>query len=202
VIVRFTGTVTQAADPGGLSDGSIVVGTSVSGELRYDDAMETEFLFPPHEVDWFNFPGSISLQAGNYALRSDDPGITLEDFAPAGTGTDLFNPVSRVVPAVNAHGSDTEMQFGFLLQDSTRLALSSLELAAVRYDLERWDAQSFIAFELYSPTAGEFLPLIRFDSLTRVPEPPMGAPSAVAILVVALRRREWRHHLSSQRNSS
>ena len=79
VTVMFSGTLDQVSDPGGLSGGSIGVGTMFSGTLRFDGMPPDEFLSSP-AIGVFRFPapmGSLMIGAENLAQSSGTRGIVI-----------------------------------------------------------------------------------------------------------------------------
>jgi len=186
ITVGFTGTVLEADDPEGITNGSVGVGAPVTGSLTFDDNVLPNSPGFPNLVTYSipTPPSSMTIHAGSYTLDAAGLNATVVDYAP------LDDPYSDVFQILTTHpypgglpgvtGANASAHFGLVLADSTRNALSSGTLAAVPLTLAAWNSAE-IDFGFDTDT-GSFQTVIRIDSL---PEPSVFALALAACALFA-----------------
>jgi hypothetical protein len=181
VIVTFSGTVLEADDSDGITDGSVHVGTAVSGTLTFDRAAPATSLDANFGVfDLTTPPAALHIDAGSYSLSaSAGIQITTADFGPADAPyNDVFQALTVLPNPAGVAGANPQAGFGLVLADAARTALGSPALTGVPFVLGAWSTPD-IAFRLLSDT-GEFNTVIQVQSLA--PEPGLFALAGVGIL--------------------
>lgn len=184
ISLLFTGTIDEANDENGVTDGSIAVGAEFSGSVSFDDAATDLDSDTGHGQYLFDSaPWTLTVQVGNYSLVASGFLIAVDDafdflgFTALAEDTSLIGPLSAPL-------EDASFQYAF----NGVAPLGSDELASVLFALLSWSDAPF-HLQIGTGELGDFEAYGSVDSLVAVPEPGSSALLLVGALLLELRRR-------------
>jgi len=190
VIVDFTASVTTVTDPTSVTDGSIAVGTEMTGHMSYDDSATPTggFVIPGVETrsDYSIAapPASLTASAGHYSFAVVPTlKISIFDLVPGAphNGDTFESDVSSGVATGPIQG-DPSVFFQLFLVDSTDNALHSSSLADVPFELSLYDTAEF---NLSFPNSGGVsTPQTRIEATIDSLHATVPEPESIALLGV------------------